>query len=92
MLLLWVFCLSFVRGDLEIILQELDHVIITEDAEDTPLIAFTHSNFEDQPTRIFNNIDEITHFTLTVDSKSYLFATFIDDDSIIAEFKEDDDT
>ena len=61
--------------DLQIVLQELDQVTITEEAESTPLLQFTHSDFDDQPTRILNNKKELTYFTLTVEGKSYMFST-----------------
>lgn len=71
-----LFCVLFTvlaADDFEIVLQELDHVTLTEDAESTPLNEFTDSNFLDQPTRIFNNINEITYVTMTLDNKSYLY-------------------
>ncbi|OMJ95249.1 hypothetical protein SteCoe_1464 [Stentor coeruleus] len=77
--------------DFEIILQELDHVTITEDAEDNPLLAFTSEDFDDQPTRIFNNVGDITYLTLTVEEKTYLFSKPEVIDDILDDFDEDEE-
>lgn len=76
--------------DFEIILQELDHVTITEDAEQSPLQVFTSEDFDDQPTRIFNNVGDITYLTLTVEEKTYLFSKPEQIQDILNDFDEDE--
>ena len=77
MKILWLLCffaLSLAQDDIEITLKELDHIVISDDAEDLTLVQFTDVDSDDQPTRIANNINHMIYSKLSINGKDYLLS------------------
>ena len=76
----------------EVTLQELDTVIITDEVTESTLLEFTDTDPDEQPTRIDNNVDEISYFFLTVDGNSYFLIKPGVGESIYEEIYDGDDS